>query len=166
MTAPVDRPHKKTGRPSAFKPEYVKQAADLCGLGATDEQLAQFFGVNVRRIYAWKKANPEFQQAIKSAKDDLDRKVERSLFERAMGYKHKAVKIFQYEGSPVIVPYTEIYPPDTAAMIFWLKNRQPKRWREQHHIEAQVVSGLPNEVVERLSAAFRHKTGLVPNGES
>ena len=29
------------------------------------------------------------------------------------------------------VEYIERYPPDTAAAIFWLKNRQREQWREK-----------------------------------
>ncbi len=31
------------------------------------------------------------------------------------------------------VPYKKHIQPDTTAQIFWLKNRQPDRWRDQTH---------------------------------
>jgi len=34
------------GRPTLYKPEYVKQAAKLCALGATDAEIAGFFATN------------------------------------------------------------------------------------------------------------------------
>lgn len=33
------------GRPTEFKPEYVEQVKKLCLLGATDDEIADFFGV-------------------------------------------------------------------------------------------------------------------------
>ena len=33
-----------------------------------------------------------------------------------------------------IVPYTEHFPPDTAAAFIWLKNRQPDRWRDKKEV--------------------------------
>ena len=30
---------------------------------------------------------------------------------------------------------TKEMPPDTRAQIFWLKNRQPKHWREKHEVD-------------------------------
>ena len=32
------------------------------------------------------------------------------------------------------VPYIEHVPPDNTAMIFWLKNRQADRWRDQQNV--------------------------------
>ena len=123
------------GRPSKFKPEFVEQAGKLALLGATDKQVADFFSVTEETVNNWKKDYPGFFQSLKAGKDTLDAQVERSLYHRAMGYSHEAVKIFQYEGNPVIVPYTERFPPDPTSMIFWLKNRQPKDWRDKQELE-------------------------------
>src|SRR5271169_4022957 len=59
------------------------------------------------------------------------RRVERSLYERAVGYNYEAVKIFMpaNRAKPVIVPYIEHVPPDVTAGVFWLKNRDPQHWR-------------------------------------
>ena len=135
------------GRPSSYKPEYAEQAAKLCALGATDIELADFFEVDVRTIYRWKNEFEEFCQSIKIAASEADRRVERSLYERATGYSYPAVKIFQYEGTPVEVPYREHVPPDTTAMIFWLKNRRPKEWRDRREQEITGASGAPLQVI-------------------
>jgi hypothetical protein len=36
---------------------------------------------------------------------------------------------------PVYAPYREHVPPDTTAAIFWLKNRDPARWRDAWQLE-------------------------------
>jgi hypothetical protein len=76
-------------------------------------------------------------QALKSGKEIPDSKVEHSLFERATGYNHEAVKIFMpaKSKSPIYAPYTEHYAPDPTSMIFWLKNRRPDRWRDKVDLE-------------------------------
>lgn len=126
----------KGGRPTKYKPEYPKQAAKLCALGATDAQLADFFEVNEDTITEWKNVHPEFSVSLKDAKAAFDdATVERSLLQRATGYSHPAVKIFNDEGTPLEVPYTEHYPPDPTSMIFWLKNRQPQKWRDKQEHE-------------------------------
>jgi hypothetical protein len=123
------------GRPSKYQPEH-KQIARMMGrLGATDAQLAEAFEVAESTIHLWKKEHPEFSEALKDGKKEADSAVERSLFERATGYSHPEDKIFQYEGAPVVVPTTKIYPPDVTACIFWLKNRKPKDWRDKQEIE-------------------------------
>jgi hypothetical protein len=122
------------GRKSLFKDEYIEQAYKLCQLGATDVQIAEFFGVTEKTLNNWKHAHPEFLQSLKNAKDDLDARVERSLFERATGYSHPEDKIFNHAGEPLIVPTVKHHAPDVTAQIFWLKNRQPDRWRDKQEV--------------------------------
>lgn len=124
-------------RPTDFKPEYVAQAEKLCKLGATDQELADFFEVSARTIYRWQASHEEFCQALKAGKSEADERVERSLYHRAVGYKHEAVKIFMPAGAakPVYAPYVEHVPPDTTACIFWLKNRRPEAWRDMRNGE-------------------------------
>lgn len=119
------------GRPSKYKPEFAEQASKLCRLGATDRDLADFFKVSERSIRRWELSEPEFCQAIKRSKDELDAQVEQSLFRRAMGYSHPSEKVFMFQGQIVRAETVEHYPPETAAMAFWLKNRQPSRWRDK-----------------------------------
>jgi hypothetical protein len=130
------------GRPSKYRREYPEQAAKLCALGATDAQLADFFSVDEKTINTWKKKHPEFLQSLKEAKDDLDAKVERGLFEKATGYSVKEEKVFNNNGEPMIVPITKNYPPDTTAMIFWLKNRQPSKWRDKPEIDREQAQEI------------------------
>lgn len=123
------------GRPTKYKQEYVDQARKLCKLGATDMELADFFEVNVDTVYRWKSVHEDFSEALKTGKEDADDRVERSLYHRATGYSFDAVKIFQHAGKPVKVPYREHVPPDTTAMIFWLKNRRPEQWRDKREVD-------------------------------
>ncbi|MFC1459595.1 helix-turn-helix domain-containing protein [Microvirga arabica] len=140
------------GRPSKFKPEYVEQVEKLCKLGATDEQLACFFEVSVSTINLWKQRHPEFSEPLKRGKLIADAAVAHSLFKRATGYSHPAVKIFNDQGQPLIVDYTQHHPPDTTAAIFWLKNRQPQFWRDK--VE-QVQTG-PNGGPVQQEVTYRY----------
>lgn len=133
----------KVGRPTKFKPEFISQAVKLCALGATDQEMADFFGVDIRTLYRWKADNEEFCHALKAGKEVADERVERSLFQKAIGYEQEEVKIFMPAGreEPVYAPFRAKVPPDTTAAIFWLKNRRPDLWRDK---TAQEISG-PNE---------------------
>lgn len=128
------------GRPPKFKAEYVEQARKLCLLGATDQEIADFFEVDVRTVYRWKADNDEFCQALKAGKEEADARVERSLYQKAIGYEQEEVKIFMPGGAeaPVYAPYRAKIAPDTTAAIFWLKNRRPAQWRDKTE---QQVSG-------------------------
>ncbi len=127
----------KGGRPSRYRAEYAEQAYRLCLLGATDAQLGGFFDVSEQTVNAWKKAHPVFLESLKRGKEHADARVAESLYRRAIGYEHPAVKIVAdaKTGSEHSVPYVERYPPDTTAAIFWLKNRRPDEWREKHEVE-------------------------------
>jgi len=127
------------GRPSKFRPEFVDQARKLAKLGATDSEAADFFDVAISTIYLWKHERPEFSEALKVGKDEADDRVAQSLYRRALGYSHDAVKIaINADGKVTEAPFTEHYPPDTTAAIFWLKNRRPEEWRD---VKAQEISG-------------------------
>jgi hypothetical protein len=145
----------KRGRPSSYKPEFVAQAVKLCHLGATDVEMADFFGVETRTFYRWKNEFTEFCQALKTGKEAADERVERSLYHRATGYTFDAVKIFMPAGAdaPVYAPYREHVPPDTTAMIFWLKNRRSEAWRDKSEqvIRHEHVFELSDDELARIA---------------
>ena len=124
------------GRPTLYKPEYAKQAEKFAKLGATDRDLADFFEVSVNTIDNWKSQHAEFLGALKAGKTEADDRVERSLFQRAVGYEQDAVKIFMPKDAtePVYAPFRERIAPDTTACIFWLKNRRKEQWRDRHEV--------------------------------
>lgn len=119
------------GRPTKFRKEFVKQVERLTKLGATDVEIADFFGVNVLTIYRWKHDYPSFCKAMGRGKELADQMVEDRLFARAVGFAQPATKIMQHDGVPITVYYTERFPPDVSAGIFWLKNRRSGAWRDR-----------------------------------
>lgn len=128
------------GRPSKYQPEVAEQAYKLCLLGATDKEMADFFGVAESTFHLWKKEHKEFSEALKRGKIIADADVAKSLYHRALGYSHPEDKIFNDNGEPLIVPTTKHYPPDPTAAIFWLKNRKPAEWRDKRDV--QVEGGM------------------------
>jgi DNA-binding XRE family transcriptional regulator len=122
-------------------------------LGATDADLAEFFEVSEQTINAWKKAHKGFLESLKAGKRLADAEVAERLFQRAMGYSHPEEKVFNNQGEIVTHQTTKHYPPDPTSMIFWLKNRDPERWRDKPADEsgsddlvamlAKLAQGLP-----------------------
>jgi transcriptional regulator with XRE-family HTH domain len=127
----------KVGRPTKYKPEYAEQVFKLCLLGATDERLADFFGVAVSTIYEWTNGEAEFSEARRKGKEWADANVAEALYNRALGYSHPEEKIFQSDGDIIRANTTKHYPPDTAAAFIWLKNRAG--WRDKQEVD--VTSG-------------------------
>jgi hypothetical protein len=126
-------------RPTKYKSQYNLQSIKLCRLGATDKELADFFEVDESTINEWKEVYPQFSLSIKKGKEFADAEVADKLFKRATGYKHPDVDIKQHEGAIIITKLTKHYPPDTAAAIFWLKNRQKGKWRDKQDIEMNAT---------------------------
>lgn len=121
----------KGGRPSGFTETIAEKLLHLAKLGKTNAEIAEAIGINKRTLYLWQKNHPDFFHSVKNMKDAADELVEASLFRRACGYSHEDVKMIVHDGEILTQTYTKHYAPDTVAAIFWLKNRQPERWREK-----------------------------------
>lgn len=132
-----------TGRPTDYRPEYAEQAKKLCALGATDMELADFFEVDTRTIYRWRNTHEAFCQAVRAGKEKADERVERSFYNRAVGYTYESEKIFHYQGGITRAPYLEHVPPDPGAAFNWLKNRKPDEWRDKQSHEHTGADGGP-----------------------
>lgn len=179
----TNSPKRGRGRPSDFKLEYCEQAERLCKLlHATDEDLARYFEKDVATINRWKLRYPEFCEALKRGKVLADISVAASLHERAIGielYEEVAIKVKTVEYSDgkrlrevedvKIVKVLKRYPPDTTAAIFWLKNRDPQRWRDKHEVAADVridvnLDEVRNGIEGKLAriAGAASKAGVSP----
>jgi hypothetical protein len=120
---------KKTGRPTEYRPAYIARAFDLCLLGLPDERVAELLGTSRAGLNRWKQAYPRFREAFERGRAEADGKVAKALYQKAVGYSHSAEKIHVLkDGTVVRVPYTERFPPDSAALAFYLSNRQRELW--------------------------------------
>ncbi|MFC3338800.1 terminase [Paracandidimonas soli] len=146
MTAKGKASAKPVGRPSRYKEEFCEQAKKLCRLGATDKEMADFFGVAVSTLNLWKKNHPQFSESLKAGKQMADAEVAEKLFQRATGYSHPDVHISNFQGLITQTPITKHYPPDPTSMIFWLKNRRPDLWRDKPEPEGDDGKVLPVKV--------------------
>jgi transcriptional regulator with XRE-family HTH domain len=118
----------KRGRPSKWKDEFVETVYKLTLLGLIDEDIADVLGISLRAYNSYKKSNAEFSQAIKKGKQIADANVVEKLYNRANGYKYEEKKI---KDGVVVETIIKHMPPDTTAMIYWLKNRQKEHWRDR-----------------------------------
>jgi hypothetical protein len=145
-------------RPIRFNPDHSDLARKFCMLGATNEDLARLLEVPRETVDAWLADVPEFAAAVKAGREIADATVAERLYARAIGYSHPAVKVFQSGGEPLKVDYTEHYPPDVQACLFWLRNRRRQDWRDKIEHEQTGASELMAELDaagERLRNARR-----------
>lgn len=80
---------------------------------------------------------------MRAGKEEADATIADSLYHRAKGYSHPEVHVSNYQGAVTLTPLTKHYPPDTAAASLWLRNRQPKRWRDKVDHELAGPNGGP-----------------------
>jgi hypothetical protein len=145
------------GRPSLYRTEFAEVGYKLALLGLTDADMATFFEVDERTVNRWKIDHPQFCQSITRGKVIADAEVAASLYRRAIGYSHPAVKIFMPAGAtePVYAPYMEHVPPDTQAASLWLRNRRPGEWRDKTDVKVSGSLGLEHWVLESMQAEKR-----------
>lgn len=154
------------GAPTKYKTAYNGQAEKLCKLGATDAELAEFFEVVESTINLWKIEHPKFSESIKKGKTAADVVIANKLHSRAAGavvkiqQAHKVKTVKYVKGKRVetesieVVTLKQEYPPDTTAAIFWLKNRQPKKWRDKQEIDVRTPEGI--------SVTYKQQEGNAP----
>lgn len=83
------------GRPTKYDGGYhPKLAYKLCLLGHTNNEIAEFFDVNIDTIYEWQKIHEEFSDALTRGKVVADAKVAQAVYKAAIGFRHKETKFF------------------------------------------------------------------------
>lgn len=145
----------KRGRPTAYLPAYAEQGRRLAMLGLTDVEMAEFFGVSERTLNTWKKAHPDFLQSLKAGKIEADTHVATGLYQSAIG-GHVVTETREQEapdGSITRTTETKQVPPNVTAQVFWLKNRQPAKWRDKQEIQ-QDISMTGVATIEQLDAMY------------
>jgi hypothetical protein len=150
------------GQPTKFKAEYIKQAEVACkNFGSTDLELAELFDVCEDTIYNWKKEHLDFFEAIKRGKEEYDTsRVVVALRERATGYSHDDVHISNFQGEITETEITKHYPPDPTSMIFWLKNRDPNRWRDKVDVGVtKKYEDMTDEEIDAQIKRLKEQTG-------
>lgn len=98
--------------------------------GLTDEELSKRMGISRETFYRWKEQFPDICDAIKKGKEVIDFEVEQALLKRALGYSYTETrKEIDANGKKKVIVTEKHVEADTAAQIFWLRNRKPDKWR-------------------------------------
>lgn len=131
----VETGRNKTRREGAkyFYDDMVRQGKALAVLGLSTKEMAEFWGVGQKTLRRWMLRNPDFRKEIDIAQARADTNVTRSLYKKALGYTYYERKYaLDNDGKKRLIEEKERQAlPDLGAIIWWLKNRQPDKWREQ-----------------------------------
>lgn len=127
---------------SKYNPEYHDDWAwSLAIKGATNEEIAQAFGISTRTFIRWRQKHESLDKAVTEGKDIADSKVEKSLYQRAIGYKvtdtEKIVDLDLQTGeqkSMRVKTVEKNIVPDTMAIMYWLNNRRRTQWSQRQEV--------------------------------
>ena len=81
--------------------------------GATMQDIADNLNISRQTLYTLIGKHSELKKAIKNGKEVIDYAVENALLKKALN-------------------------GDVTAQIFWLKNRQAKKWRDRQEIDQNI----------------------------
>ena len=136
-------PPKGAGRPTRYRVEFERLGHWMARSGLTNSEIAAELNVAESTLYNWMQRHPRFLEALKEGREEPDRQVEQSLFDRAIGYEYTETKIVKEAGKITRVERTTKFQnPDTTACIFWLKNRRPDRWRDHQAVQHELKGPL------------------------
>lgn len=124
-----------------LEPENLEKVANWAANGCTNDEIARNMGVGRTTFYSWLKAHPDVSDAVKRGRALAREAVENALFKRAVGYVTVEVtEAVDGDGRTVRRTVTRELPPDTTAIIFYLKNRMPERYSDRRVNEVEVIS--------------------------
>ena len=149
----------KMGRPTAWKDDFIGYGFKLALMGATNEKIADAFGISVKTLETWTRTKPEFRGAIVKGRTEADAAVAHSLYKKATGYYKRSEKA---TAKGDVVTVREYYPPDTASAIFWLKNRQKDQWKDKHDVNHNHTLSLAQEFEDLIREISTNKALPAP----
>lgn len=153
----------------------ISKISEWASTGLTDAQISHNMGISVSTLNEWKRRFPQIMDALKKGKIVADQEVENSMYKSAIGYYvEEEVQELSFEAATgnsklITTKHSKKWcPPSVTAQIFWLKNRQPDRWRDKVVQEVETSSGrnigvitIPSRMPERPPQDIKGRQQLI-----
>lgn len=145
---------KKAAKADKYRDCVLPRLADILAwakAGADLKEIAKKLGVGYSSLRSWLKKGGEGEEryiplavVLSAGQEEPNNDVEAALYKKCLGYnakiaKHYKVKVVEYdpdtmrktaEREELREVFDEVHvPADTNAMIFYLVNRLPERWK-------------------------------------
>lgn len=119
------------GRRTKYSHALSVVILELFSRGKTDKQVCEIIGISEKTLNNWKNKFPGFLPSVRAAKSITDEAMEMRLIQRGMGYDFTEEKLsWDKYGNELRGTVRRHVPPDVGAILNWLKNRQPEKWRD------------------------------------
>lgn len=155
------------GRPGLYEdwitPDGLLRIKGWARDGLTEEKIAkECIGVGYTTFREWKSRFPALAAALKKGKEPADIEIEDALYKSAHGYTvtETVEEIYtsgekgpdgQYKVTGRhIRKITREVPPNVTAIIYWLNNRKPERWRNRKPAEVEQTNVALEKAVQLL----------------
>lgn len=112
-----------------LEPENLLRIEGWARDGLTDEDIAANMGISRSTLNDWKNKHSDISDALKKGKEVVDRQVENALLKEAL------------DGN-------------ITAIIYWLNNRKPDKWRNKRTVE---VEETPDAASKEMDDYFANK---------
>ena len=169
----VDFPDTPKGRKERF--EYYESDEGIFLIegwrrqGVTIAAIAEQIGISQQTFQLWRKKSRRIKKACEVSVEACNMKVEKSLFERAVGYDYEEETWELLEGELRLTKVIKKHcPPDIKAIMHWLYNRKSDSWRAvQEPLEStQFVETVGDILVAMKQVAESGVEATVSNEKS
>lgn len=135
--------------------------------GATDENVAAFLGVGVKKLRSWKNEYPELRKAFAFGREEMLHKLENEAFKRALGYSVTNDEITtEYDGAkkgpdgkPLIIKRTvkrkKTHIWSDTLLLRYLAIADPEKWGNKEAPKGEAAGA----VLQALKNSLKTKGG-------
>lgn len=130
-------------------PAQLERITNWAANGLTNEEIARSMGIHRSTLREWVKVHPAISDALKRGRLMACEAIENALFKRATGMEiTDTMEEFEgaiVDGKPLNGKIkkrttTRQVPPDTGAIIFYLKNRMPDKYSDRRTMEVEAAT--------------------------
>lgn len=168
----------KLGRPTIYNAEvHVALVEAYAEEEYTYQKIADRLAIDVDTLKEWRRLHPDFSAALERGKERALAGVVRSLYKRALGYDYEQTELVGKKNAEGGVSAKQMttrskhVPPDVAAIMCILTNRDPGNWQHRRELLVKQISGqlgdlegLTDAELEDLIAG--REIGALTEGES
>jgi hypothetical protein len=139
------------GNPTKWKPEYLDIIRNLKSQFYGELEIARALKIPTSTWYEWKQKH-KLTECLQEGAELALNKAERSLYQRARGYKAKETKVFCYQGQIIEKEIVKEYPPEVGALTYLMNNISNGKWKSSQEEgelprDGRVTINIGGEVV-------------------